>query len=101
MTKFVKVINNKVIDIIVADQAHINTLSDKDFYIEDNGTKFINEAGIGYSYDAVRGAFIPPKSFPSWILNENTCIWEAPVASPYDEENSRWNEETTSWEKLR
>ena len=60
-----------------------------------------NYAGIGMTYDEDRDAFIPKQPYASWILNEDTCLWEASVASPYDEENSRWNEETTSWEKLR
>ena len=97
MTKFLKVINNKVINSIVANQEHINTLSDKDFYIEDDGTKY-NNAGIGYTYDALRDAFIPPKPYISWTLNETTCLWEAPVAYPDDGERYTWNEETTSWD---
>ena len=59
-----------------------------------------NYAGIGYSYDDTRDAFIPPKPFASWNLNEDTCLWEAPVAYPTDGEMYRWNEDTTSWELL-
>jgi hypothetical protein len=99
MTKFVKLINNKVVNIIVANQEHINTLSDKDSYIEDDGTK-LNKAGIGFAYDAVRDAFIPPKPFTSWTLNETTCLWEAPVAMPDDEKRYNWNEEITNWEEI-
>jgi len=97
MTKFVKVINNKVIQIIVANQEHINTLKDKDFYVEDDGTRF-NKPGIGYTYDALRNAFIPPKPFNSWLLNEKTCNWEAPVAYPDDGNRYNWNEETQQWD---
>jgi len=97
MAKFVKVINNKVVDSIVADQEHINTLTDKDFYIKDDGTKF-NPGGIGYTYDALRNAFIPPKPFNSWTLNETTCQWEAPVALPDTENRYNWNEETKQWD---
>lgn len=59
-----------------------------------------NYAGIGYSYDETRDAFIPPKPFASWNLNEDTCLWEAPVAYPTDGQMYRWNEDTTSWELL-
>ena len=63
------------------------------------GTPFRkNYAGIGYTYDAGRDAFIPPQSFNSWTLNEDTCRWEAPVAYPDDGKAYRWNEETTSWD---
>ena len=63
------------------------------------GTPFRkNHAGVGYSYDQIRDAFIPPKPFNSWILNEDTCQWEAPVAYPNDGKFYKWNEETTSWD---
>lgn len=63
------------------------------------GTPFRkNYAGIGFKYDQTRDAFIPPKPFNSWILNETTCQWEAPVAYPTDGQNYTWNEETTSWD---
>jgi hypothetical protein len=57
-----------------------------------------NYAGIGYSYDQTRDAFIPPKPFNSWILNEDTCRWEAPVAKPQDDNKYRWNESTLTWD---
>lgn len=56
-----------------------------------------NYAGIGYSYDAQRDAFIPPKPFNSWLLNEDTCLWDAPVAYPTDGKFYRWDEDTTNW----
>lgn len=56
-----------------------------------------NYAGIGYTYDAVRDAFIPPNPFPSWTLNEITCIYEPPVAYPEDGKMYNWDENTTSW----
>jgi hypothetical protein len=56
-----------------------------------------NYAGIGYTYDRDRDAFIPPKPFNSWVLNETSCLWEAPTAYPNDGERYTWNEETTSW----
>jgi hypothetical protein len=56
-----------------------------------------NFAGIGYTYDAERDAFIPPKIYDSWLLNEDTCLWEAPVAMPEDGQIYDWDEATTSW----
>ena len=57
-----------------------------------------NYAGIGYTYDAGRDAFIPPKTFNSWTLNEDTCLWEAPTPMPVEEGKIFvWNEDTTSW----
>ena len=58
-----------------------------------------NYAGIGYSYDKERDAFIPPKAYPSWVLNEQTCRWESPVPYPDDNSNMHfWNEELQIWE---
>ena len=62
-----------------------------------NGNKRKNYAGIGYTYDAGRDAFIPPKPFNSWVLVESTCQWEAPVPMPTDGKMYSWNESTTSW----
>ena len=56
-----------------------------------------NYAGIGYTYDSIRDAFIPPKPFNSWILNEDTCSYEAPTPMPTDDKIYSWDEETTSW----
>jgi hypothetical protein len=56
-----------------------------------------NYAGIGYTYDAQRDAFIPPQPFSSWVLNEETCLWDAPVAMPTDGQLYNWDEETLSW----
>jgi hypothetical protein len=65
------------------------------------GTPFRkNHAGIGYTYDENRDAFIASKPFNSWILNESTCIWEAPVAYPQDGNKYTWNEQTLSWDLL-
>jgi len=57
-----------------------------------------NHAGIGYTYDEDRDAFIPKKPYNSWILNEDTCRWEAPVAYPTDEKKYNWNESLKNWE---
>lgn len=56
-----------------------------------------NYAGLGYTYDAGRDAFIPPKPYNSWVLNETTCLWDAPVAMPTDGKRYTWDEATTSW----
>lgn len=59
-----------------------------------------NYAGIGYTYDETRDAFIPLKPFNSWTLNEDSCLWEAPVAYPEDGQMYTWNEETTNWDLI-
>jgi len=99
MAKFAKVINNKIIDVIKADDDFINSHSQKDFFIKDDGTK-INVAQVNGSYDATQDAFILPKPYPSWTLNNSTLQWEAPTPKPDDENNYAWNEQTTSWEEV-
>ena len=65
-----------------------------------NGTPFRkNYAGIGYTYDTDRDAFIPPKPYASWVLDENICSWVAPIAYPDDNSFYIWNETTVSWDK--
>ena len=59
-----------------------------------------NYAGIGYTYDAQKDAFIPPKPFNSWVLDETSCLWEAPTPYPNDGERYTWNETTTSWDQI-
>jgi hypothetical protein len=56
-----------------------------------------NYAGIGYTYNETLDAFIPPKRFASWVLDEETCLWNAPIAYPEDENRYTWNEDTLSW----
>ena len=56
-----------------------------------------NYAGIGYTYDAARDAFIPPQPYPSWVLNETSCLWDAPVAYPTDGKRYSWDEATQNW----
>ena len=56
-----------------------------------------NYAGIGYTYDSGRDAFIPPKPFNSWVLNETSCLYEAPTPMPTDDKMYSWDEDTTSW----
>lgn len=57
-----------------------------------------NFAGVGFKYDSQRDAFIPPKFYNSWVLNEETCLWEPPIKPPNDGNNYYWNEETLTWD---
>jgi len=59
-----------------------------------------NYAGIGYTYDSTRDAFIPPQPFNSWTLNEDTCLWDSPVPYPTDGKLYKWNEEILNWEEV-
>jgi hypothetical protein len=65
-----------------------------------NGNIRKNYAGIGYTYDNSRDAFIPPKPYNSWLLDEATCQWKAPVNYPTDDKMYTWDEDTTSWKEL-
>jgi len=56
-----------------------------------------NYAGIGFTYDRTRDAFIPPKPYASWVLNETSCLWDSPVPYPTDGKKYQWDEITTSW----
>lgn len=62
-----------------------------------NGNKRKNYAGIGYTYDAQRDAFIPPKPYQSWLLDEETCKWIPPFPYPEDENKYKWDEDSISW----
>jgi hypothetical protein len=71
---------------------------DPDTGEEDDGTPLrMNYAGVGFTYDRDKDAFIPPQTYPSWVLNEDTCLWEPPVEMPSDGKYYKWGEETTSW----
>jgi hypothetical protein len=65
-----------------------------------NGNYRKNYAGIGYKYDEERDAFIPPKPFNKWVLNEETCQWESPVPYPDDENQYVWNDNKSEWELI-
>jgi hypothetical protein len=66
-----------------------------------NGKPFRkNYAGIGYTYDPIRDAFIPPKPYNSWTINDDTCLWEAPIPYPTDGKLYKWNEETQNWNEI-
>jgi hypothetical protein len=81
-------------------EAFMNSLGGTWVKTSYNGTIRKNYAGIGYSYDSSRDAFIAPKPFDSWELDEDTCRWEAPVAYPTDGKMYTWNEDNTNWEEV-
>jgi hypothetical protein len=111
MGHFAKVVDGKVTQVIVAEKEFFDTFVDtspgtwlRTSYNTiggqhtQGGTPLRkNYAGIGYSYDATRDAFIPPQPFSSWTLNEDTCQWDCPVAQPQDGKMYRWDEPTISW----
>jgi len=119
MAHYAKVVDGIVTKVIVAEaeffdtfidnspgewiQTSYNTYGGKHFDPEtgeeDDGTPLRkNYAGVGYTYDVDKDAFIPPQPYDSWTLNETTCLWEAPVEYPDDGEGYEWNEETTTWD---
>ena len=111
MGHFAKVTNGVVTQVIVAEPEFFDTFVDTSpgEWIQtsyntrggqhlNGGTPLRkNYAGIGYTYDRERDAFIPPKPFASWTLNEDTCLWDAPVAMPNDGKMYRWDEPQTNW----
>tara|TARA_Y100001951_G_C11154167_1_gene190951 strand:- start:160 stop:483 length:324 start_codon:yes stop_codon:yes gene_type:complete len=102
MSHFAKIDNDNVVtEVIVSEQDFINSgvVGDSFRWIQTsyNNNFRKNFAGIGGTYDKTRDAFIPVKPFPSWVLNETTCRWDAPVAYPDDGKIYLWNEETTDW----
>lgn len=115
MGHFAKVNNGVVEQVIVAEQEFFNTFVDtspgqwiQTSYnthggVHKNGGTPLrkNFAGIGFTYDAQRDAFIPPKPFASWILNESTCLWDAPVPMPNDGKPYKWDESTLSWTEVQ
>jgi hypothetical protein len=102
MTHFAKVQDGIVTQVIVAEPEFFNTFVDSSAgeWIQTSYTGSIrkNYAGIGFTYDTELDAFIPPQPYASWILNEDTCQWEAPVPYPTDSNQYKWNEETQLWE---
>ena len=101
MSHFAKLNNNTVTEVIVAEQDFINSgaVGDSFLWVQTsyNGSFRKNYAGVGFTYDSVRDAFIAPQPYPSWALVEDTCLWEAPVAMPTDDKMYTWDEDTTSW----
>jgi len=121
MAHFAKVVNGTVSQVIVAEPEFFDTFVDSSpgtwiqtSYNTRGGVHYSpetgepdggvalrkNYAGIGFTYDATRDAFYAPQPYPSWTLNETSCIWEPPVAYPTDGERYDWNEETQSWDAV-
>jgi len=114
MAHFAKVVDGKVSQVIVAEPEFFQTFVDSSpgewiqtSYNTHGGVHATggtpmrkNYAGIGFTYDRTRDAFIPPKPFDSWVLNDSTCLWNAPVAMPTDGNNYMWDEATKAWEQV-
>jgi hypothetical protein len=112
MAHFAKVNNGIVEQVIVAESEFFDTFVDSSpgqwiqtSYNTHGGVHKLggtplrkNYAGIGYTYDSQKDAFIPPKPYNSWILNETSCLWEPPTPYPNDDKRYTWNESTTSWD---
>jgi hypothetical protein len=113
MSHFAKVLDGKVLKVIVAEQEFFDT------FVDDSPGTWIqtsyntrgnqhpegrplrgNYAGIGYTYDATNDVFYAPQPFPSWALNNTTWLWEAPIAMPKDGKDYKWNESITNWEEV-
>jgi hypothetical protein len=111
MSHFAKVTSGVVVQVIVAEPEFFNTFVDSSpgewiqtSYNTHGGVHALggtplrkNYAGVGFTHDRTRDAFIPPKPFASWVLNEDTCLWNAPVAMPDDGKQYEWNEDTQAW----
>jgi hypothetical protein len=111
MAHFAKVVDGVVTQVIVAEQEFFETFVDSSpgewiqtSYNTHGGEHKLggtplrkNYAGIGFTYDRVKDAFIPPKPFASWLLNEDTCLWNAPVDMPDDGKLYQWDEATVNW----
>jgi hypothetical protein len=111
MSHYAKVVGGTVTQVIVAEADFFNTFVDSSpgewiqtSYNTYGGQHTLggtplrkNYAGIGFTYDAGKDAFIPPKPYASWTLNDDTCLWESPTPYPTDDKQYSWNEETTSW----
>ena len=97
MAHYAKIEDGIVTDVVVAEQAYIDTKEGTWVQTSYNASIRKNYAGIGYTYDLAKDAFIPPKPYPSWVFNETTCGWDAPVTIPDDGKEYTWNEATTNW----
>ena len=101
-------VNNKILmkDGVENEQQGVeflqNLYNNRDLYIQTsyNATFRKNYAGAGYTYDQTRDAFIAPKPYPSWELDEDTCHWDAPTPYPDDDKMHTWDEDTTSWKEI-
>ena len=103
MSHFAKLNNNVVTEVIVAEQDFINSgaVGDSFLWVQTsyNGSFRKNYAGVGYTYDKSKDAFIAPKPYPSWTLDAS-FDWQPPTAMPVDDKNYTWNEETETWDEV-
>jgi hypothetical protein len=100
MSHYAKIENDIVTEVIVAEQDFIDTLTG--FWVQTSYTGSIrkNYAGIGFTYDSIKDVFIAPQPFTSWVFNETTCGWNAPVDIVDDGKEYRWDEATTNWKEV-
>ena len=104
MSHFAKLDNTgTVTQVIVAEQDFINSgqVGDSFLWVQTSYSNSFrkNYAGVGFTYDKTRDAFIPPNPYPSWLLNEGTCKWGAPTPYPADGKQYTWDEPTLAWEE--
>ena len=97
MAHYAKIIEGTVVEVIVADEDYISELEGTWVQTSYNSNIRKNYASVGGTYDSTRDAFINPKPYSSWILDETTCQWNPPVEIPDKENKYVWNEDTTSW----
>jgi hypothetical protein len=113
MSHFAKVLDGKVTQVIVAEKEFFDTFVDSSpgTWLQTSYNTHGNQhpegkplrgnyAGIGYNYDATNDVFYAPQPYSSWILNNTTWLWEAPVAMPTDNKVYKWNESITNWEEV-
>jgi len=105
MSHFAKIDSNNIVqEVIVAEQDFINSgaVGDSFLWIQTsyNNNFRKNFAGKGFTYDKTRDAFIPPQPYPSWTLDEDTCLWECPIAYPDDGNEYSWNETDQQWDEV-
>ena len=110
MAHFAKVENGNVVNVIVAEQDFIDSgaVGDPSLWIQTSYNTFggkhpngaplrKNFAGQNFTYDPIRDAFIPPKKYPSWTLDEESCLWVSPIPMPDDDNIYNWDEENQRW----
>jgi len=100
MTYYAKIEDDIVTQVLVAEQDFIDTQEGTWVQTSYNASIRKNYAGIGYTYDSSRDAFISPQPYPSWTLNEATCGWDAPVAIVDDGKQYKWDESITNWREV-
>jgi hypothetical protein len=115
MAHFAKIVDGIVTQVNVVDEQYFNDNRETRYtgqwvqtsYNTQGGVHLLggtplrkNYAGVGYTYDEARDAFIPPKPYPSWTLNEDSCFWDAPVAYPTDDKMYTWNEDNQQWTEV-